>query len=346
VDGAWPLCRRWCYLKDCQKSEEWHHVRCANPPPPRGARSVIQFKRFLASPTCSAQRDAGTRCLNAPRHPTPSKRAAQPPSKRSGHLGKSTPGLQATGWWAGTPRQNLISRTRTSQASTCDASEAAGLTSEDRRSTTAVPTSRGCRSRSTAAVLRGRQPPRGVGQLRLRPTLIRPASGGSGSGWPPAFSHLGLLASVFCLAGHCLPCLGRPLPCLCLPHRSPRHRQAQDHKDVPHISFADDSLACWQERVPEPQGQEPPGHEDVARLKRPLFAHAQRLTVRWASSIGPAGMWVWRLERVECQPAAISPQRRGSSEDSAAGVVMSVGHSAVTCERTLLLELDSWCGSG
>ena len=224
--------------------------------------------------------------MNAPRHPTPSKRAAQPPSKRSGHLGKSTPGLQATGWWAGTRRQSLTSRTRTSQASTCDASEVAGLTSEDRRSTTTAPTSRGCRSRSTAAVLCGRQPPRGVGQFKL----------GSASYDTARQRRIGLRVA-------CSLCQSRPigkrvlpgwllLPCLCLPHRSPRHRQARDHKDDPHISFADDSLPCWQEHVPEPQGQEPPGHEDVARLKRPVFAHAQ-WPVHWASSIGPVGMWGW-----------------------------------------------------
>ena len=90
----------------------------------------------------------------------------------------------------------------------------------------------------------------------------------------------------------CSACLVTPALPLSSPHRSPRHRQARDHKDDPHLSFADDSLPCWQEHVPEPQGQEPPGHEDVARLKRPVFAHAQ-WPVHWASSIGPAGMWGW-----------------------------------------------------
>ena len=253
--------------------------------------------------------------MNAPRHPTPSKRAAQPPSKRSGHLGKSTPGLQATGWWVGTRRQSLTSRTMTSQASTCDASEVAGLTSEDRRSTTTAPTSRGCRSRSTAAVLRGRQPPRGVGQLKLGSASFDTAR--QRRVWLRAASNL-------CprpIGKRVLP--GRPLlPCLCLPRRSPRHRQARDHKDDPHLSFADDSLPCWQEHVPEPQGQEPPGHEDVARLKRPVFAHAQWPgalgVIDWACGyVGLGGSSVWNA-----QPAAISPHRRGQSEDSAAGVVM------------------------
>ena len=153
--------------------------------------------------------------MNAPRHPTPSKRAAQPPSKRSGHLGKSTPGLQATGWWAGTRRQSLTSRTRTSQASTCDASEAAGLTSEDRRSTTTAPTSRGCRSRSTAAVLRGRQPPRGVGQFKLGSASFDTAR--QRRVWLRA-------ASSLCprpIGKRVLP--GRPLlPCLCLLHTGPQ----------------------------------------------------------------------------------------------------------------------------
>ena len=38
--------------------------------------------------------------------------------------------------------------------------------------------------------------------IEAPPAMIRPASVGSGSGWPPAFAHLGQLASVFCLAGH------------------------------------------------------------------------------------------------------------------------------------------------
>ena len=264
--------------------------------------------------------------MNAPRHPTPSKRAAQPPSKRSGHLGKSTPGLQATGWWAGTRRQSLTSRTRTSQASTCDASEVAGLTSEDRRSTTTAPTSRGCRSRSTAAVLRGRHPPTGVGQLRLCQLRYGPpASDRAQGGLQPLYTSANWQA---CSAWPATPALP-----LSSPHRSPRHRQARDHKDDPHLSFADDSLPCWQEHVPEPQGQEPPRHEDIARLKRPVFAHAQWPVharsalgvIDWACGyVGLGGSSVWNA-----QPAAISPHRRGPSEDSAAGVVMSVGHCAV-----------------
>ena len=251
--------------------------------------------------------------MNAPRHPTPSKRAAQPPSRRSGHLGKSTPGLQATGWWAETQRQSLISRTKTSQASTCDASEVAGLTSEDRRSTTTAPTSRGCRSRSTAAVLRGRQPPRGVGQFKLGSASFDTAR--QRRVWLRA-------ASSLCprpIGKRVLP--GRPLlPCLCLPHRSPRHRQARDHKDDPHISFADDSLPCGQEHVPEPQGQEPPGHEDVARLKRPpLFAHGARSgqctrsalgIIDWACGyVGLGGSSVWNANQRRCHRTGMVRQR-------------------------------------
>ena len=237
--------------------------------------------------------------MNAPRHPTPSKRAAQPPSKRSGHLGKSTPGLQATGWWAGTRRQSLTSRTRTSQASTCDASEVAGLTSEDRRSTTTAPTSRGCRSRSTAAVLRGRHPPTGVGQLRLCQLRYGPpASDRAQGGLQPLYTSANWQA---CSAWPATPALP-----LSSPHRSPRHRQARDHKDDPHLSFADDSLPCWQEHVPEPQGQEPPRHEDIARLKRPVFAHA-----RWqCTGRHRLGLWVCgvgRLERVECPTSGDIP---------------------------------------
>ena len=40
---------------------------------------------------------------------------------------------------------------------------------------------------------------------------------------------------------------------------------------------------------------------------------------------------------MECQPTEMPPHRRGPSEDSAAWVVMSVGHSAVSEPRTLLL---------
>ena len=131
------------------------------------------------------------------------------------------------------------------------------------------------------AALRGRQPPRGVGPIRP-PALILPDSAGSSSGWPPASASLGQPRPI---GRHVLA--GWPYP-PCLPHRSPRHRQARDHKDDPHLSFADDSLPCRQERVPEPQGQEPPGLEAVARLNCPLFAHAGQ--ARRTVPIGPVGI--------------------------------------------------------
>ena len=184
--GARSLGGWWCYMRQPgapsgvlksktgetdKRREEYFLRKC--PLNFASARShQAFFKEFtpvaVRSPTCSAQQEAGTRYLNAPRHPTPSRRAAQPPPRRSGCHRRSTPGPLATGWWDATQRQSLLSRTTTSQASTCDALEAAGLTSEDRRSTTAAPTSTGCRSRSTAAVLCGRQLPRGVGRFGLQ----------------------------------------------------------------------------------------------------------------------------------------------------------------------------------
>ena len=127
-----------------------------------------------------------------------------------------------------------------------------------------------------------------------------------------------------CSAWPATPAL--PLPS---PHRSPRHRQARDHKDDPHISFADDSLPCWQEHVPEPQGQEPPGHEDVARLKRPVFAHAQ-WPVPWASSIGPVGMWGWEARTCGMSTGGDVPATAWSIRGLGRGGGDEVGHSALS----------------
>ena len=235
--------------------------------------------------------------MNAPRHPTPSSRAAQPLPRRTGCHRRSTPGLLATGWWVATQRQSLISRTMTSQASTCDASEAAGLTSEDRRSTTAAPTSTGCRSRSTV--------PCYVEDSRPE------ASANSASSFETPRKRRIKLRAAYCLGQprpigrHVLA--GWPYP-RCLLHRSPRHRQARDHKDDPHLSFADDPLPCRQERVPEPQGQEPPGLEAVARLICPFFAHAGQAR-RQCTGRHRLGLWVCgvrRSRRVEPQPVEIT----------------------------------------
>ena len=259
--------------------------------------SAFQKSFAVAAPRCSARQEAGTRCLNAPRHPTPSSRAAQPLPRRTGCHRRSTPGLLATGWWVATQRQSLISRTMTSQASTCDASEAAGLTSEDRRSTTAAPTSTGCRSRSTV--------PCYVEDSRPE------ASANSASSFETPRKRRIKLRAAYCLGQprpigrHVLA--GWPYP-RCLLHRSPRHRQARDHKDDPHLSFADDPLPCRQERVPEPQGQEPPGLEAVARLICPFFAHAGQAR-RQCTGRHRLGLWVCgvrRSRRVEPQPVEIT----------------------------------------
>ena len=271
----------------------------------RSPESAFQKSFAVAAPpTCSARQEAGTRCLNAPRHPTPSSRAAQPLPRRTGCHRRSTPGLLATGWWVATQRQSLISRTMTSQASTCDASEAAGLTSEDRRSTTAAPTSTGCRSRSTVpCYVEDSRPEASANSAssfetpRKRRIKLRAAYC---LGQPrPASASLGQSAGMFWLAGHTPRCL---------PHRSPRHRQARDHKDDPHLSFADDPLPCRQERVPEPQGQEPPGLEAVARLICPFFAHAGQAR-RQCTGRHRLGLWVCgvrRSRRVEPQPVEIT----------------------------------------
>ena len=143
------------------------------------------------------------------------------------------------------------------------------------------------------------------------PAMIRPASAGSSSGWPPVLASLGQPrpAPASLSSWHVL--VGRPCP-PCLPHRSPRHRQARDHEDDPHLSFADDSLPCRQERVPEPQGQEPPGVEAVARLNRPLFAHVCARGAGATLSALDAINWacgyvvVRRFQRVERLPAEIT----------------------------------------
>ena len=179
--------------------------------------------------------------------------------------------------------------------------------------------------------------------IEAPPALIRPASFDTARQ-----RRIGLRVA-------CSLCQSRPigkrvlpgwllLPCLCLPHRSPRHRQARDHTDDPHISFADDSLPCWQEHVPEPQGQEPTGHEDVARLKRPFFAHAQ-WPVHWASSIGPVGMWGWEARACgkptdgDVPASAWSVRGLGRGGGDECGPQRCVQAVSVPCSL-------SWCGSG
>jgi hypothetical protein len=139
-------------------------------------------------------------------------------------------------------------------------------------------------------------------KLRVASSLGQPRPASASPGQPrPAPASLS--------SWHVL--VGRPCP-PCLPHRSPRHRQARDHEDDPHLSFADDSLPCRQERVPEPQGQEPPGVEAVARLNRPLFAHVCARGAGATHSALEAINWacgyvvVRRFQRVERLPAEIT----------------------------------------